>query len=198
MNGEAWLATMQRGAGWGLTRVLASSFAGIGARSRIMPPVRLSGARRILIGSGVYVGAGSWLNVVPVPASGATAVSSAEEPVIVIGDGCSLAGTVTLSGVASVVIGRQVLLARGVYIADHAHGMSDVPIVAQPVDRIAPVRVGDGAWLGQNCVIMPGVTIGAGAVVGANSVVTRDVPARCVAVGAPAKVLRELAGEAPA
>ena len=85
-------------------------------------------------------------------------------------------------------------LARGVYISDHTHGFDDpdIPIRDQPLARVAPVRIGRGAWLGQNVVVMPGVTIGAGTVVGANAVVTSDLPPRCVAVGAPARVLREI------
>jgi len=55
---------------------------------------------------------------------------------------------------------------------------------------VAPVRIGRGAWLGQNVVVMPGVTIGELAVVGANSVVTRDVPPRTIAVGVPARPVK--------
>jgi acetyltransferase-like isoleucine patch superfamily enzyme len=76
----------------------------------------------------------------------------------------------------------------------------EVPIIDQGIDRVAPVVIEDGAWLGENVVVCPGVTIGRGAVVGANSVVLHDVPARSVAVGAPARVRRHLddvAGSAP-
>ena len=62
----------------------------------------------------------------------------------------------------------------------------------QGLARIEPVRVDDGAWLGQGVVVLPGVTIGARSVIGANSVVTSDIPERCIAVGAPAKVIRTL------
>ena len=55
-----------------------------------------------------------------------------------------------------------------------------------------PVVIEDGAWLGENVVVCPGVRIGKGAVIGANSVVLRDVPARSLAVGAPATVVREI------
>ena len=63
----------------------------------------------------------------------------------------------------------------------------------QGVDRIAPVRIGRGAWLGENAVIMPGVTVGRGAVIGANAVVREDVPDYSVAVGVPARVIRTFA-----
>jgi acetyltransferase-like isoleucine patch superfamily enzyme len=63
-------------------------------------------------------------------------------------------------------------------------------VLAQGVDRIAPVEIGDGAWLGENVVVGPGVRIGRGAVVGANAVVLESVPDHAVAVGAPAHVVR--------
>ncbi len=60
----------------------------------------------------------------------------------------------------------------------------------QGLRDVAEVRIGAGAWLGQNVVVMPGVTIGCNAVIGANSVVTSDVPDHSVAVGAPARLIR--------
>jgi len=79
-----------------------------------------------------------------------------------------------------------------VYISDHRHEFGDpvVPIADQGITGIRPVRIGDGAWLGQNVVICPGVTIGRNAVVGANSVVRHDVPDFAVVAGAPARLIR--------
>ena len=95
----------------------------------------------------------------------------------------------------SVIIEEGVGIARGVYISDHSHGFKDPTrfIRDQGVDRIAPVRIGRGAWLGENAVIMPGVTVGRGAVIGANAVVREDVPDYSVAVGVPARVIRTFA-----
>ena len=88
---------------------------------------------------------------------------------------------------------ENVLLARNVYISDHMHKYTDteIPVMAQGVDKIKPVLIRRGAWLGQNVVVCPGVTIGTGAVVGANSVVVARYPRLLVAVGAPARVLKE-------
>jgi acetyltransferase-like isoleucine patch superfamily enzyme len=69
-------------------------------------------------------------------------------------------------------------------------------VLDQGVEQIEPVEIGDGAWLGQNVVVGPGVRIGRGAVIGANSVVLSDVPDHCVAVGAPARVVREVSPSA--
>ena len=88
-------------------------------------------------------------------------------------------------------------MARNVYIADHTHAYDDPaqPVLAQGVTRVEPVEVGDGAWLGENVVVGPGVRIGRGAVVGANSVVLSDVPDHAVAVGAPARIVRQFAAD---
>jgi acetyltransferase-like isoleucine patch superfamily enzyme len=113
---------------------------------------------------------------------------------ITIGDGTNFAGDCVVSAASSITIGNDVLFARGIYVSDHSHAFGDeaTPIIDQGIDKVAPVVIEDGAWLGENVVVCPGVTIGRGAVVGANSVVVRDVPARSVAVGAPASVVREI------
>jgi acetyltransferase-like isoleucine patch superfamily enzyme len=155
-----------------------------GAGSLIQLPVQINGPSRIAIGRDVFVGHGSWL------------FTAGEDARLEIGDGTRMSGLCVLSAVRSVQLGRSVLLGRNVYIADNSHGMADrdVPIVDQELEKVAPVMIEDGAWLGENAVILSGVTVGSGAVVGANSVVLTDVPSRCVAVGAPARVVRRLDG----
>lgn len=58
-----------------------------------------------------------------------------------------------------------------------------------------PVKIGNGCWIGCGVIILPGVTIENGTVIGAGSVVTKDIPANCVAVGNPCKVIRKINGE---
>ena len=113
---------------------------------------------------------------------------------ISIGSGTSIAGACVISAARGVVVEENVLLARNVYISDHIHRYAQIgtPILAQGIDKIAPVRIKRGAWLGQNVVVCPGVTIGEGAVIGANSVVTHDIPEFCVAFGAPARVAKTI------
>ncbi len=161
---------------------MRSSFAGLGSRSRLSMPIQLVGEERITIGSHVYLGPGCWLLT--------------HEPAgkLEIGDGTSIAGYCVLSAAAHVRIGSRVLFARNVYIADHRHGFDDPveAILDQPLADIRPVVVEDGAWLGQNVVLLPGVTVGRGAVVGANSVIREDVPPRSVVAGVPGRVVRRL------
>ena len=163
--------------------LVGGAFARFGAKSVIELPVRLVGEGRISIGRDVFVGSGAWLQVIG---------TEGELPTLSIGDGTSMAGGCIISAVRRVSIGRAVLLARNVYIADHGHAFEDIhrPVLEQGVTGIDPVEIGDGAWLGENVVVCPGVRIGRGTVVGANAVVVRDVPDYSVAVGAPAKVLR--------
>jgi acetyltransferase-like isoleucine patch superfamily enzyme len=168
---------------------VGTAFAEFGARSVLQLPVRLTGERRIAIGSDVFIGAGSWLQVIG---------DSDSVQAIVIGNGTSIAGGCVLSAVQSVRLGEGVLLARNVYIADHMHRYSDTarPVLDQGITRIERVEIGDGAWLGQNVVVGPGVRIGRGAVVGANSVVLDDVPDFAVAVGAPARTVKVFGDDA--
>jgi acetyltransferase-like isoleucine patch superfamily enzyme len=161
----------------------AGAFDSFGAHTVLQLPIRLSGERRMAIGSGVFVGAGSWLQVV------------GEEPggvALTIGDGSAIAGYCVLSATKEIRLGRDVALARNVYIADHTHAYDDPSrrITEQGLANVCPVEIADGAWLGQNVVVLPGVRIGRGSVVSANAVVTRDIPDFCLAVGAPARVVR--------
>lgn len=161
------------------SRWVAGSFRRFGSDTLIQLPFKVNGAERIGIGSGVHIGAGSWFHAVGSPGC------------LEIGDGCTMSGMDVLSATESVRLGRSVLLGRNVYIADHNHGRSDpgIPIKEQQLEDIAPVSIEDGAWLGQNVVVLSGVTVGRNAVIGANSVVTDDVPAQSLAVGAPAHIV---------
>jgi acetyltransferase-like isoleucine patch superfamily enzyme len=166
------------------SRLVASGFAAFGRRSHLSLPVTLLHPERIHVGSKVYFGPGCWLQVLPETA----------EARLQIGSECSLSGYAVLSAARSIVIEPGVLFARNVYVADHshAHSRADVPIQYQGLAKVAPVVIEAGAWLGQNVVVCPGVRIGRGAVIGANSVVRHDVPPRHLAAGVPARVIREL------
>ncbi|MBS5531519.1 acyltransferase [bacterium] len=98
---------------------------------------------------------------------------------------------VTISCHRKIRIGRSVLLANGVAIHDNNHGIDriDVNIVEQPF-VCREVWIGDDVWIGTRAVILPGVRIGSHAVVGAGSIVTRDVPDWAVVAGNPARLIR--------
>jgi acetyltransferase-like isoleucine patch superfamily enzyme len=151
-----------------------------------MYPLRLDGEERIAVGDRVFIASGSWLQTLPDGEDRSVAIS--------IGNGSSVAGACVISAVRSVTLEENVLLARNVYISDHMHKYSntDIPVMAQGLDKIQPVLIKRGAWLGQNVVVCPGVTIGTGAVIGANSVVTKSIPDYSVAAGSPARVLKTI------
>lgn len=68
-------------------------------------------------------------------------------------------------------------------------------VVTQELEYAHPIKVGNNVWIGGNVVVLPGVTIGDNAVIGAGSVVTKDIPPGIVAVGNPCRVIREITDE---
>jgi len=93
-------------------------------------------------------------------------------------------------GHESIEIGRRCMIGPHCYITDGDHSKEPgLPVQAQPM-RTAAVILEDEVWVGSHVVILPGVRIGRGAVIGAASVVTRNIPANAIAYGVPAKVAR--------
>lgn len=160
-------------------------------------PRRISNPRCIWIGDDVSLGPGCMLGAtLRYPGRFMQGVREDHvqefEPEIRIGNRVSATGYLTIGAVERVEIGDDALLASNIFISDNQHGHLDAvrPYKYQPLDRIGPVSVGRGCWIGQNVVILPGVSIGEMSIIGANSVVTSSVPPRSIAVGAPARVVR--------
>lgn len=99
-------------------------------------------------------------------------------------------GRITCAG--NITIEDDVLMAPDVFITDHNHGMNpEYPGGYSPQALIVKdVKICQGVWLGQRVCVLPGVTIGAHSIIGANSVVTHDIPPYSIAVGAPARVVK--------
>jgi len=118
-------------------------------------------------------------------------------PVIRIKDHAAIGMNATISAVKSIVIEEHVFTARNVYISDHRHIYEDinVPISHQSIGNVSEVKIGAHTWLGQNSIVLPGVTIGRHCVIGANSVVNRDIPDYTIAAGVPAKILKRYNSE---
>lgn len=111
---------------------------------------------------------------------------------IEIGDGTVIQPYVHIGAIDSIRIGRGVLMASHVYITDHDHDFRNPqePVIENSRVLAASVSIGDYVWLGEQVMVLKGVTIGARAVIGAGSIVTHDIPAGSIAVGAPARVIR--------
>nr|WP_269205202.1 acyltransferase [Motilibacter aurantiacus] len=158
-------------------RAVSSSRVSLGPRCDVRAGVRLRavGAGRIAFGAGCVLD------------EGLTVESHGE---VEVGEQVIFGHHVTIGAHERVVIGRDSMLAELVSVRDHDHDFTDPdrPIREQGV-RVAPVRIGRDVWIGAKATVLRGVTIGDGAVIGANAVVTKDVPPFAVAVGVPARVV---------
>jgi acetyltransferase-like isoleucine patch superfamily enzyme len=163
-------------------------FAHFGSGSLIMwPQTTIFNERYISIGKNTLIGKDVALSAGMVPGQ-----ECLSDVVVSIGDRCLIGRASGIVGHLSIVIGNDVWTGHHVYITDQNHGYEDVtrPISQQSQPERA-VKIGDGSWLGYGSVVLPGVTIGEHCVIGANSVVTRDVPSFSVAVGVPARVIKK-------
>ena len=140
----------------------------------------------IHVGSGTMIGPHCTLSAGMMP--GQICIT---DPVVSIGDRCLIGKGSAIVGHFSITIGNDVWTGHNVYITDQNHGYEDVtrPIGTQSMPE-KPVTIGDGSWIGYGSVVLPGASIGDHVVIGANSVVTGDIPSYSVAVGSPAKVIR--------
>ena len=162
-------------------------FGAFGRRSIIMfPQTTIFGERYIHIGHDTMIGANVALSAGMTPDQ-----VCLTDPVVAIGDRVLIGRGSGIVGHLSIVIEDDVWTGHHVYITDQNHGYNDTskPISLQTQPE-RPVRIGAGSWLGHGVVVLPGVTIGQHVAVGAQSVVTKDLPDYCVAVGNPARIIR--------
>jgi acetyltransferase-like isoleucine patch superfamily enzyme len=138
-------------------------------------------AGRLEIGEGTLLEPHVWL-------------TAPDEARIRIGKQSFLNIGVMVASVEHVEIGDHCMFANGCFVTDGAHRFDDreTPVPWQGFTTKGPTRVGDNVWCGANVVITSGVTVGERCVIGANSVVTTDLPPHSIAAGAPAKVLKQI------
>ena len=161
----------------------------------IAPDARLGGIDHMYIGKGFTAGRGLWLEAVTdYPAAG-----QVFSPELIIGDRVNVGEYVHIGCNHRIVIGDDVLMGSKIYITDHNHGVyrgenlesPDVPPVDRCLTENESVEIGDRCWIGEFVTILPGVTIGEGCIIGSHSTVTHDIPANSIAVGSPAKVIKQ-------
>lgn len=156
----------------------------MGRHSFIDHPLRIDGGKSIFIGNSVSVKYKAWIGSKP--------LTGCDKSILKIEDGCVIGHFNHIYATKSVILHKNVLTADKVYISDNIHGYRDLslPIKSQPVIQKKEVEIGEGSWLGENvCVV--GANIGDHCVIGANSVVTKDIPSYSVAVGIPARVIKK-------
>ena len=150
-------------------------------------PTTIFNEQYISIGEDTLIGPGVALSAGMVP--GQECITN---PVVSIGDRCLIGKGSGIVGHFSITIGNDVWTGHHVYITDQNHGYEDVSVpISQQSQPERAVIIGDGSWLGHGSIVLPGVTIGEHVVIGANSVVTRNIPSFSVAVGSPARVIRK-------
>jgi acetyltransferase-like isoleucine patch superfamily enzyme len=121
------------------------------------------------------------------------------ESTLFFGENFQMNDYVHITAMEKVHIGNNVLFASKIYVSDCSHGSyagdeNDSDPTSIPHDRklfSKPVVIEDNVWLGEFVSVLPGVTIGKGTIVGANSVVSKSLPANVIAVGSPAKAIKK-------
>jgi acetyltransferase-like isoleucine patch superfamily enzyme len=136
------------------------------------------GFGRLVLGRWVHIGSGNTIRC--------------HEGTLRIGDKCVFGKDNTVNAYLDIEFGAATIVADWVYVCDFDHVFDDVtiPIKDQGIAK-SPVRIGPDVWLGTKVTVLRGVTVGQGSVVAANAVVNRDLPPFSVAVGVPARVVRD-------
>lgn len=117
------------------------------------------------------------------------------EGLISIGKYCLICPGVRISAATEITIGDSCMMASSVYITDSDwHGIYDR---LDYIGSSAPVRIGNNVWIGDSAIVCKGVSIGDNSIIGAGSVVPRDIPANSIVAGNPARVIRELDSDLP-
>ncbi|MEM7283127.1 MAG: acyltransferase [Pseudomonadota bacterium] len=181
-----------------IARQTLPKFANKPERLVIERPRRIVQSGCMTIGDDVYLGPGGLLvGVTQYP--GPENVSAQEvtvknfTPRISIGSRVSSTGGLQIAACDYVEIGDDVLFATNVNITDALHGYREVgmPFKSQAMERIRGISIGQGCWIGQNVVILPGTKIGHHCIVGANSVVSGEIPDRSIVMGLPGRVVKQ-------
>lgn len=161
-------------------------FGKVGARSFIIRPMRIIGGRCVEIGKEVTILHNLRLEAM----EGYNGVKY--HPQVIIGDRTNIEQNVHITCANKVVIGRECSILGGVLITDITHPYEDIEIAPKyQCLSTLPVFIGEQTMIGMGAKIMPGVCIGKHCVVGANAVVTKDIPDYSIAVGIPAEVIKK-------
>lgn len=153
-----------------------TSFAGLHFQGKLVNPQFMT------IGNNIAIGKGFILHCFH---------TGKAAPQLVIGDNFWSRDNLTVFCAEKVIIGKDVTLAKDIFISDENHGMNPMTdnYRKNPLET-KEVVIGDGCWLGEKVCVLPGVHIGKKTIIGAGSVVTRDIPEYCIAVGNPCKVIK--------
>lgn len=171
-----------------LYHFIFSGFYHLGKKVGFGSNVAIRNARYISLGNNVYLDNNAILQI-PEEHIG----YGLHKPKLEIEDKVTVGSTTMISAVKSIQIKENVLISQHCFIGDHDHGYKDIntPIRYQDLTNVKPIVIDEGAWIGANVTVVSGVRIGKNAVIGTNSVVTKDIPDYSVAVGVPTKVIKK-------
>lgn len=175
----------------------SAQFKKCGKNIIIKPTVnQIRGAKFISVGDDAFIGMG--VQILAIEEYQLTGQKF--KPEITIGNNSSIGDFSHITSINRIVIGNNVLMGKNVLISDNAHGASDFKLMAiapnyRPLVSKGPVVIEDNVWIGEKSSILPGVHIGRCAIIGAGSVVTKDIPAYAVVGGNPAKVIKILSSK---
>lgn len=168
-----------------------TGFKSFGSRSILKFPFKIWNKKYLEVGSNTFIAENSYF-----------AISDSDKnkkytPKVKIGNNVCIGSNFFLACIDSITIEDSVLMSDRVFISDHIHGYEDItlPVIAQPLIPKGKVLIKEGAFIGINAVIMPGVTIGKHVVIGASAVVIKDIPDFSVAVGNPARIIKRYKGK---
>lgn len=156
----------------------------LSSQAVIQKLLRVDGRENISIEKDVVIQKMTWIAAVPLT----------NQPIchLSIGEGSIIGNFNHIYATGEILIGKNVLTADKVYISDNLHQYENigVPIMHQGIKQLSKLVIGDGSWIGENVCII-GASVGLNCIVGANSVVTKDIPDYCVAVGSPARIIKK-------
>jgi acetyltransferase-like isoleucine patch superfamily enzyme len=173
------------------TAWLSSEFSNISKSSIIAYQIDLVGGKYISIGDNCYIGKRTFL----------TAWDKYRDikfqPKINIGNNVSIGEDCHISAINTIQIGNNVLFGKKVTVSDNSHGKSEfnllqLPPSDRPMHSNGPVIIEDGVWIGDKVSILANVRIGKNSIIGANAVVTKDIPENSIATGIPAIVIKTI------
>ena len=165
----------------------------LGRDTHIDPSARIMGMKYITLGKNFKADKGFWLHAVD------THGGQMFKPRIIIGDDVSFGDWCHVGATHLVRIGNHVLFGSKCYVTDHNHGIytgdacshPDTPPAERPLTADSYVIIEDNVWVGDGVAILPGVTVGRGAIIATNAVVTKDIPPYTICAGIPARPIKK-------
>lgn len=163
----------------------------VGRRIYLGPVAEVNGARHMELSQGFYVRYGLWMDAI------SRYRGQEFSPCLRVGRSFSASRFLHIACINKITIGEDCLFGSNVIVTDHSHGNLREPLrrppvgpIIQPLFSAGEVFIGDRVWIGDNVVVLPGAKIGNDVVVGANSVVSGELPEGYICVGAPCRPVR--------